>query len=67
LNGIITERLGYKKVVLGCLALLAALVSVSVTATKVEHLLAYYLIAGIPWGIFQTRKSRSCALIAASR
>ncbi|KAJ9104043.1 hypothetical protein QFC19_004177 [Naganishia cerealis] len=54
LNGLITERLGYKKVVLGSLLLLACLVAVSVTATRVEQLLVYYLIAGIPWGIFQT-------------
>lgn len=63
LNGLITERLGYKKVVLGSLLVLAIMVSVSVTAKKVEHLLIYYLIAGIPWGIFQTCKLRGAVPI----
>jgi SP family general alpha glucoside:H+ symporter-like MFS transporter len=62
LNGLITERLGYKKVVLGSLVVLACLVAVSVTATRVEQLLVYYLLAGIPWGIFQTCESLTIAV-----
>ncbi|KAF3195815.1 hypothetical protein TWF225_000192 [Orbilia oligospora] len=53
-NGIVSERFGYKKTVLVCLAIMAGLIAIPVTATSVEALLVYYILAGIPWGIWQT-------------
>ncbi|KZV83510.1 sugar transporter [Exidia glandulosa HHB12029] len=54
LNGFVSERFGYKRTVLACLVALAGLIAIPVRANSVETLLAYYLCAGIPWGIFQT-------------
>lgn len=34
---------------------MTGLIAIPVTATRIEALLAYYLLAGIPWGIWQTR------------
>jgi SP family general alpha glucoside:H+ symporter-like MFS transporter len=35
---------------------MAGLIAIPVTAESTKSLLAYYLLAGIPWGIWQTRK-----------
>ncbi|KAF3915260.1 hypothetical protein AA313_de0200051 [Arthrobotrys entomopaga] len=53
-NGIVSERFGYKRTVLACLAVMAGLIAIPVTAKSVEALLVYYILAGIPWGIWQT-------------
>ncbi|KAK6341383.1 hypothetical protein TWF696_008460 [Orbilia brochopaga] len=53
-NGIVSERFGYKRTVLVCLAIMAGLIAIPVTAKSVEALLVYYVLAGIPWGIWQT-------------
>lgn len=60
-NGYVSERFGYKKTVLVCLAVMAGLIVIPVRATSVEVLLVYYILAGIPWGIWQTRKSMGFA------
>ncbi|KAF3938903.1 hypothetical protein ABW19_dt0210497 [Dactylella cylindrospora] len=54
INGIVSERFGYKKTVLACLVVMAGLIAIPVTAKSVEALLVYYILAGIPWGIWQT-------------
>ncbi|KAJ6263128.1 General alpha-glucoside permease [Drechslerella dactyloides] len=54
INGIVSERFGYKRTVLVCLAIMAGLIAIPVTATSVQALLVYYILAGIPWGIWQT-------------
>lgn len=54
INGIVSERFGYKRTVLVCLIAMAGFIAIPVTATRIEALLAYYLLAGIPWGIWQT-------------
>ncbi|EPS38206.1 hypothetical protein H072_8093 [Dactylellina haptotyla CBS 200.50] len=53
-NGVVSERFGYKKTVLACLVVMAGLIAIPVTAKSVEALLVYYILAGIPWGIWQT-------------
>jgi MFS family permease len=53
-NGFVSERFGYKRTVLACLIIMAGLIAIPVTANSVHALLAYYLLAGIPWGIWQT-------------
>jgi SP family general alpha glucoside:H+ symporter-like MFS transporter len=54
INGFVSERFGYKRTVLACLIIMAGLIAIPVTANSVHALLAYYLLAGIPWGIWQT-------------
>jgi len=59
INGIVSERFGYKRTVLVCLVIMAGLIAIPVTANSVEALLLYYILAGIPWGIWQTCMYRS--------
>lgn len=54
LSGFLTERYGYKKVVIGALLWLCAFVSLSFFAMNIEMLLAYTILCGLPWGVFQT-------------
>ncbi|OJJ45306.1 hypothetical protein ASPZODRAFT_143947 [Penicilliopsis zonata CBS 506.65] len=54
LNGWLSERIGYKKTVLGCLLSLAGLIAIFFTAPNVEALLVGEILCGIPWGVFQT-------------
>jgi hypothetical protein len=54
INGIVSERLGYKYTILVCLIIMACLIAIPVTANSVEALLVYYILAGVPWGIWQT-------------
>lgn len=54
LNGILADRLGYKKTMLLALLLMTAAVFIPFFAPTVEVLMAGQVICGIPWGIFQT-------------
>ncbi|KAI5283655.1 hypothetical protein KEM54_001956 [Ascosphaera aggregata] len=54
INGWISERIGYRKTVLGCLLLIAAFTTIFFTAQNVQTLLAGEILAGLPWGVFQT-------------
>ncbi|RFU80639.1 sugar porter sp family mfs transporter [Trichoderma arundinaceum] len=54
INGFVSERFGYRKTVMGCLVLVAALTAIFFTAPNVETLLVAEILCGIPWGIFQT-------------
>jgi SP family general alpha glucoside:H+ symporter-like MFS transporter len=54
LNGIISERYGYKKTIIGALVLISALVFIPFFAQNVETLLVGQIFMGIPWGVFQT-------------
>lgn len=55
INGLIAERLGYKNTVLVCLIAMAGLIFIPVFSNgSLVALLMYYLLAGIPWGIWQT-------------
>jgi hypothetical protein len=54
INGIVSERFGYKYTILVCLIIMAGLIAIPVTANSVEALLVYYILAGVPWGIWQT-------------
>lgn len=46
INGIVSERFGYKRTVLACLVVLAGLIAIPITANSVEALCAYYFLAG---------------------
>jgi SP family general alpha glucoside:H+ symporter-like MFS transporter len=54
LNGIISEQYGYKKTMIGSLALISALIFIPFFAQNVETLLVGQIFMGIPWGVFQT-------------
>lgn len=47
INGWVSERFGYRKTVIVCLALIAAWVGILFTATTPQTLLAAYLLCGI--------------------
>lgn len=54
INGILSERLGYRKTMVSALAAMIAIIFLFFFAINVEMLLAAEILAGIPWGIFQT-------------
>ncbi|KAK1829134.1 general substrate transporter [Podospora conica] len=54
LNGWVSERIGYRWTVIGCLTLVIAWTSLFFTAQNVQTLLAAEILCGIPWGVFQT-------------
>ncbi|KIX03198.1 uncharacterized protein Z518_06750 [Rhinocladiella mackenziei CBS 650.93] len=54
LNGVVAEKIGYRKTMVGSLALVMAFVFVVFFAQSVEQLLVGEFLLGIPWGVFQT-------------
>lgn len=54
LNGIISERFGYKKTMIGSLMLIAVFIFIPFFAQNVQTLLVGQIFMGIPWGVFQT-------------
>jgi SP family general alpha glucoside:H+ symporter-like MFS transporter len=54
LNGLISERLGYRRTMIGALAAMTAVIFLFFFAVNIQMLLAAEILAGIPWGIFQT-------------
>lgn len=54
LNGHISERIGFKKTMLGALALMTATIFIPFFAPSIEVLQVGQIMQGIPWGIFQT-------------
>ena len=53
-NGWLAERYGYKKTMLGALALITVLIAFPFFATSPVMLLFGQISMGVPWGIFQT-------------
>ncbi|KAF9891602.1 hypothetical protein FE257_003613 [Aspergillus nanangensis] len=54
LNGLIQERLGYRWTLIAALAAMNGVIFIFFFAVNVQMLLAAEILAGIPWGIFQT-------------
>ncbi|KAB8227423.1 hypothetical protein ETB97_009443 [Aspergillus alliaceus] len=54
LNGWASERFGYRYTIITCLILITAWTAIFFTAPNVQALLAAEILAGIPWGVFQT-------------
>ncbi|PYH90816.1 sugar transporter [Aspergillus ellipticus CBS 707.79] len=54
INGWASERFGYRYTIMACLVLITAWTAIFFTAPNVEALLAAEILAGIPWGVFQT-------------
>ncbi|KAL2834425.1 general substrate transporter [Aspergillus cavernicola] len=54
LNGWASEKIGYRYTTMACLVLITAWTAIFFTAPNVQALLAAEILAGIPWGVFQT-------------
>ncbi|KAL3474902.1 general substrate transporter [Aspergillus californicus] len=54
LNGWASEKFGYRYTTMACLVLITAWTAIFFTAPNVQALLAAEILAGIPWGVFQT-------------
>jgi len=54
LNGVLCERFGFKRTMIGTLLLLAALIFIPFFAQNIETLVAAEVLMGVPWGVFQT-------------
>ncbi|KAF2148979.1 sugar transporter [Myriangium duriaei CBS 260.36] len=54
LNGWLSEKIGYRKTLLGSLLTITGLIAVFFTASNTTVLLVAEILAGIPWGVFQT-------------
>lgn len=54
INGWISERIGYRKTVMGCLVMITGFIAILFTAPNVQQLLAGEILMGLPWGVFQT-------------
>ena len=54
LNGIVSDKIGYKKTMFGSLILMIAFIFMPFFAQNIETILAGAVLQGIPWGVFQT-------------
>ncbi|KAL1405339.1 hypothetical protein Q8F55_008970 [Vanrija albida] len=54
LNGILSDRFGYKKTMIGSLIIMIGFIFILFFAKNIQMLLAGEILCGIPWGIFQT-------------
>ncbi|KAM0326337.1 hypothetical protein ACHAQA_006937 [Verticillium albo-atrum] len=52
--GILAERYGYKKTIIGCLIGLIGLIFIFFFATNIAMLFVAGVLCGLPWGAFQT-------------
>ncbi|KAH6614495.1 raffinose family of oligosaccharides transporter [Chaetomium sp. MPI-SDFR-AT-0129] len=53
-NGIVADRFGYRKTLIGALAACVAFIFILFFADTLEQLLVGQVLIGIPWGVFQT-------------
>lgn len=54
INGIVSERIGYRKTMMGALVGITCFIFVTFFSVNVHMLLAGYILSGLPWGVFQT-------------
>jgi SP family general alpha glucoside:H+ symporter-like MFS transporter len=54
LNGIISERIGYRYTMIAALFFIAACIFITFFSVNIHMLLAGYILSGLPWGVFQT-------------
>ncbi|KAJ5540914.1 hypothetical protein N7494_005990 [Penicillium frequentans] len=53
-TGYISERIGYRKTILGALIMIAGLIFIVFFAVDIKMLLIGEILCGLPWGVFQT-------------
>jgi SP family general alpha glucoside:H+ symporter-like MFS transporter len=54
MNGILADRYGFKKTMIGGLVVITFFIFIPFFATNIIQLLVGLIVMGIPWGIFQT-------------
>jgi SP family general alpha glucoside:H+ symporter-like MFS transporter len=54
LNGILSDIVGYRIVMIGCLFLMTAFIFLQFFATSIYMYLGAEILLGVPWGVFQT-------------
>ncbi|OJJ42233.1 hypothetical protein ASPZODRAFT_2122619 [Penicilliopsis zonata CBS 506.65] len=54
LTGIISERIGYRKTILGALFMITGFIFITFFAVDIKMLLVGEILCGLPWGVFQT-------------
>lgn len=54
INGVLTEKFGHRRVILGSLIIMTLFIFISFYATSIEMLLVGQIFCGIPWGVFAT-------------
>ncbi|GMF68177.1 MFS alpha-glucoside transporter [Aspergillus flavus] len=54
INGLVSERLGYRWTMVSALTAMIGVIFLFFFAVNVQMLLAAEILAGIPWGVFQT-------------
>ncbi|KAF2157663.1 sugar transporter [Myriangium duriaei CBS 260.36] len=54
LNGILAEKYGYRKTIIGSLVLVAAFIFLPFFAQSLPQIVAGQVLLGLPWGVFQT-------------
>jgi SP family general alpha glucoside:H+ symporter-like MFS transporter len=54
INGIISEKFGYRKTMIASLALMVAFIFIPFFSQNITTLLIGEILCGIPWGVFQT-------------
>lgn len=54
INGIMSEKYGYKKTMMASLAMMVAFIFIPFFSQNVQTLLVGEILCGIPWGVFQT-------------
>jgi SP family general alpha glucoside:H+ symporter-like MFS transporter len=53
-TGFVSEKLGYRKTIIGALVLVIAFIFIPFFAKSIVQLLVGEILLGIPWGVFQT-------------
>jgi len=54
INGIVSDKYGYRKTMLASLAMMVAFIFIPFFSQNIETLLVGEILCGIPWGVFQT-------------
>ncbi|KAF2740384.1 maltose permease MAL61 [Polyplosphaeria fusca] len=54
INGIVVERYGFRKTLIGALTAVTGLIFIVFFVQNIEMLLAGLILMGIPWGVFQS-------------
>ncbi|KAE8442761.1 hypothetical protein EG329_002849 [Mollisiaceae sp. DMI_Dod_QoI] len=54
INGIVSEKFGYRKTMIASLAMMLAFIFIPFFSQNIQTLLVGEILCGIPWGVFQT-------------
>lgn len=53
-TGLVSERIGYRKTILGALVMITGFIFITFFAVDAKMLLIGEILCGLPWGVFQT-------------